>query len=68
MGAATSVPKSAIFSKAEQSPDKFKAALANKPLEPAEKPRATQVVATLGPASWTEEMVPEMMKPCKTCH
>ena len=62
MGAATSVPKSAIFSKAEQSPDKFKAALANKPLEPAEKPRATQVVATLGPASWTEEMVPEMMK------
>ena len=32
------------------------------PLEPAEKPRVTQVVATLGPASWTEEMVPEMMK------
>ena len=38
----------------------LKAELANKPLEPDDKPRKTKVTATLGPASWTEEMVPEM--------
>ena len=32
------------------------------PLEPEDKPRATKVTATLGPASWTEEMVPEMIR------
>jgi pyruvate kinase len=62
MGASASVPKSAIFAKVEGAPDKFKAELANKPLEPEDKPRATKVTATLGPASWTEEMVPEMIR------
>ena len=36
--------------------------LANKPLEPEDKPRRTKVTATLGPASWSEEMIPVMIK------
>mmetsp|Transcript_72426 Transcript_72426/g.141933 ORF Transcript_72426/g.141933 Transcript_72426/m.141933 type:complete len:404 (+) Transcript_72426:69-1280(+) len=33
-----------------------------KPYEPENKPRRTKVVATMGPASWTDEMIPKMIK------
>lgn len=53
--------QSEIYKTIEQRPDECKASLALKPLEPADKPRRVKVTATLGPASWTEEMVPKMI-------
>lgn len=60
-GASAATPSSEIYKTIEQRPDECKASLALKPLEPADKPRRVKVTATLGPASWTEEMVPKMI-------
>jgi pyruvate kinase len=32
-----------------------------KPYEASDKPRRTKIVATMGPSSWTEEMIPKMI-------
>jgi pyruvate kinase len=34
---------------------------AKKPYEAEDKPRRTKIVATLGPSSWTEDMIPKMI-------
>merc|ERR1719277_1578283 len=43
-------------------PDDFSVDEGNKPREMDDSKRKTKVVASLGPASWSEEMIPEMIK------
>jgi len=59
MGASASIDRTAI-NEAVGTPA-LTVGMANKPLEPEDKPRVAKITATLGPASWSEEMIPKMI-------
>lgn len=59
MGASASIDRPAI-NEAIGTPA-LTVGAANKPLEPEDKPRIAKITATLGPASWSEEMIPKMI-------